>query len=73
MIFLGIKYEPLSDPPSLKFVSGAPGGPYFVHQIFKIRDTLSILAIKIELYAISSVRHRNCECLPTHEEVEIMI
>ena len=25
MIFLGIKYEPLSDPPSLKFVSGAPG------------------------------------------------
>ena len=30
MIFLDIKYEPLSDPttphpPSLKFVSGAPG------------------------------------------------
>ena len=25
MIFLGIKYEPLLDPPSLKFVSGAPG------------------------------------------------
>ena len=25
VIFLGIKYEPLSDPPSLKFVSGAPG------------------------------------------------
>ena len=27
MIFLGIKYEPLSDPPlSLKFVSGVPRG-----------------------------------------------
>ena len=25
VIFLGIKYEPLSDPPSLKIVSGAPG------------------------------------------------
>ena len=24
-IFWGIKYEPLSDPPSLKYVSGAPG------------------------------------------------
>ena len=24
-IFLGTKYEPLSDPPSLKYVSGAPG------------------------------------------------
>ena len=23
-IFLGIKYEPLSNPPSLKYVSGAP-------------------------------------------------
>ena len=26
VIFFGIKYEPLSDPPSLKFVSGAPKG-----------------------------------------------
>ena len=25
MIFLDIKYEPLSDPPSLKFVSGVHG------------------------------------------------
>ena len=25
MTFLGIKYEPLSDPPSLKFVSGVHG------------------------------------------------
>ena len=27
MVFLCIKYEPLSDPPSLKFVSGAAGFP----------------------------------------------
>ena len=30
--FLGIKYEPLSDPPplpSLKYLSGAPGGKVF--------------------------------------------
>ena len=36
VIFLGIQYEPLSDspppgPPSLKFVSGAPGMRWLGH------------------------------------------
>ena len=53
MFFLGVKYEPLSDPPppplppSLKFVSGAPGTIFndniFKYQTFKNTRELYIL------------------------------
>ena len=43
VIFLGIKYEPLSDPPplppSLKFVSGAPG----VHVVLTFEPDLLVI------------------------------
>ena len=39
MIFWGIKYEPLSDPPPLKFVSRAPGLKALVFWVFQSSST----------------------------------
>ena len=44
-IFLGVKYEPLSDPPSLKYVSGAPG-------ISAMTISLRVIHIEILLHKI---------------------
>ena len=43
MIFLGIKDEPLSDPLSLKFVSGAPGNLLIINLVkFSINFILEV-------------------------------
>ena len=57
-IFLGIKYEPLSDqtpppPPSLKYVSGAPGDATCFSQFFRQDITnksfLSLMLLKSDV------------------------
>ena len=59
-IFLGIEYEPLSDPPSLKYVSGAPGGSilffrvntcevFFEHRLRHHKQTFGKIATTVVL------------------------
>ena len=75
---MGIKYEPLSDPPSLKYVSGAPGLSTLIstsliitfmslHNCFKNLDSCTALAS--EMCSASQVDKATVCCFRLFHEI----